>query len=198
MQIQVRLHLVVIILSYCCSHDIIKYLQGKPPDLGPRCHEYDTYGYCRTGFMCRYGDCHIDRVNGINLTRPESEGGFIERPQINQLSKELQVILRKKNYKIPNPSASTETEVIGEEKIDSAQPEPHPENQTFNSTPYPANSGTRKRIDFSDKVYIAPLTTIGNLPFRRILKEFGADITCGEVGEDPILAHSINEDGYGW
>lgn len=51
------------------SHDIIQYLAEKEPDLDCVCYSFLKYGYCNSGFACRYGDCHIDRLKGENIRK---------------------------------------------------------------------------------------------------------------------------------
>lgn len=57
---------------------------------------------------------------------------------------------------------------------------------------------------FRDRVAMAPMALGGNLPYRRLCREFGAQLTCSEMvvadklvkgGERPLLRHHDSEDG---
>ena len=83
-------------------HDILQYIQLKPPDIGSSCYTYDTYGYCPSGVACRYGNSHIDQKEGINIIdKDKYKPDQVSTKVMNTIPRTLQEQLRKK--KIPFP-----------------------------------------------------------------------------------------------
>lgn len=73
-------------------HDVGRYLETKPADLGPHCVLFETFGRCPYGVTCRFAGAHLG-PEGQNLVKER----LVQAPPIrNGLDKVLQQQLRKR------------------------------------------------------------------------------------------------------
>uniref|UniRef100_A0A452GXN1 tRNA-dihydrouridine(47) synthase [NAD(P)(+)] n=1 Tax=Gopherus agassizii TaxID=38772 RepID=A0A452GXN1_9SAUR len=170
-------------------HDVGEYMAVKPSDLGDSCILFKTFGKCIYGVTCRFARAHLgeDYRNIINGDLVKQwEGKSLVR---NSLSKELQQRLRKKKVCFDKSSEYLKKGEASESMVLQSSCLVNASKDSTLKTIGPVTDEDviklrlceKKRLDIQGKLYLAPLTTCGNLPFRRICKRFGADVTCGEM-----------------
>jgi tRNA-dihydrouridine synthase 3 len=129
-------------------------------------------------------ECIAETVSSV--PKPVAPAPAVPPPepeQLNFLSYEMRKALRKKQVDLPRSKA------IGD-KLNG--------DWLNNTTGLPRVGALAdrevKKIDLRDKLFLAPLTTNGNLPFRRVCKDLGVDITCGEMALAQNLLQGQNSE----
>lgn len=171
-------------------HDPVEYLKNKPSDIvtdeSSDCYVFETRGECPRGIACRYGSAHIT-PEGFNMVNKEKKSEWIDSTS-NLIEFNSLIKLQRRKYDLSaiedmvndvNKSIKErKSNQNGDNKIENGQAT---SGAITDEDIIKTRSVEKKVLDWKDKLYLGPLTTLGNLPFRRICKEFGADITCGEM-----------------
>lgn len=162
------------------SHDVEGYLAQKPADIEGKCSVWEELGYCPSGLKCRWLGSHYDAEKKQLKYKPGYER-LVDQGEYNWISGQEKHTLQKRQVPLKK---SDDITVWLDEAFKGRTPEQVQEAAKLHSNSYiepPFKPSEKRDLKLAGKKIVAPLTTVGNLPFRRLMRSMGAEITYSEM-----------------
>ena len=177
------------------SHNIEEYLAAKSDDIEGTCPVYEALGYCPSGLKCRWLHSHYNKETKKLIKDLEKlEREKPKNHEVNIIDRESKVALQRKkfNFDISTPvinflesrKQKDDGKQNKEEQESSTDGNEKQEERKDNEASYveqPFKIAEKKKINLRGAKIVSPLTTVGNLPYRRLMKTLGADVTYSEM-----------------
>ncbi|KAG5438563.1 hypothetical protein PCANB_002667 [Pneumocystis canis] len=173
-------------------HSIENYLNQKPKDIGDNCYVFNVRGWCPSGWKCRWLNGHVLKpttdIKTWSLIVDDKKLEMHKNDYLNQVSVDVRKSLSRKMYTTPK----SDNYLSFLDKNDHLKH--YNDNEAGDMTAFkvkdiPFWNMEKRKINWKNLKILAPLTTVGNIPFRRICRSFGADVTYSEMIVSLSLLH---------